>query len=75
MLDIRYIRENPEIVKQAVENRRDTAPVDDILELDTERRQKVGELDNLRQQRKLLSKEREKAQEKGRALRAEIQDL
>jgi seryl-tRNA synthetase len=75
MLDIKYIRENPEIVKQAVKNRRDTAPVDAILELDTQRRQKVGELDNLRQQRKLLSKEREKAQEKGRALRVEIQNL
>jgi len=75
MLDIRYIRENPEIVKRAVENRQDTAPVDDILKLDIERRQKVGQLDNLRQQRKALSKEREKAQEKGRALRAEIQDL
>jgi seryl-tRNA synthetase len=75
MLDIKYIRENPEVIKQAVANRQDTAPIDDILELDTQRRQKVGQLDNLRQQRKALSKEREKAQEKGRALRAEIQEM
>ena len=75
MLDVKFIRENPELVRQAVANRRDTAPVDDILELDTLRRQKVGELDGLRQQRKALSKEREKAQEKGRALRSQIQEM
>jgi len=74
MLDIKYIRENPEIVRQALENRHDTAPIDEILELDTQRRQKVGELDNLRQERKAISKEREKAQERGRALRTAIQD-
>ena len=75
MLDIKFIRENPELVRQAIANRQDTAPVDDILELDKQRRQKVGELDSLRQQRKALSKEREKAQEKGRALRAQIQEM
>jgi seryl-tRNA synthetase len=74
MLDIRFIRENPDIVRLATKDRQDSAPVDEILELDVQRRQKVGELDNLRQQRKALSKEREKAQEKGRALRAEIQE-
>ena len=75
MLDIKSIRENPELIRQALANRHDTAPIDDILELDVQRRRKVGELDNLRQQRKTLSKEREKAQEKGRALRAEIQNM
>jgi seryl-tRNA synthetase len=75
MLDIKFIRENPELVRQAIANRQDSAPVDDILELDKQRRQKVGELDSLRQQRKALSKEREKAQEKGRALRAQIQEM
>ncbi len=75
MLDIKFIRENPEIVRQAVANRQDTAPIDEIIRLDVERRKKVGDLDNLRQQRKAISKEREKAQEKGRALRVEIQNL
>ena len=56
MLDIKFIRENPELVRKAVADRNDTAPIDDILALDAQRRQKVGELDNLRQQRKNLSK-------------------
>jgi seryl-tRNA synthetase len=75
MVDIKFIRENPELVRQAVKNRNDTAPIDEILKLDTKRRQKVGELDGLRQKRKSLSREREKAQENGRALRAEIQEM
>ncbi|MFC1901534.1 serine--tRNA ligase [Chloroflexota bacterium] len=36
-------------------NRRDNAPLDEILELDVERRQKVGELDSLRQKRNIIS--------------------
>jgi seryl-tRNA synthetase len=75
MLDLKFIRENPELVRQAIANRHDDTPVDEILRLDTERRQKIGKLDSLRQERKTISKEREKAQERGRALRVEIQEL
>ena len=75
MLDLKFIRENTELVKKAVENRHDSAPIDEILKLDTERRQGIVKLDNLRQERKTVSKEREQAQERGRALRVEIQAL
>ncbi len=75
MLDIKYIRENPDEVRRAVADRHDSAPIDEILKLDAERRAKVGELDGLRQQRKEVSKEREKAQERGRTLRAQIQTM
>ncbi|MFA5309097.1 MAG: serine--tRNA ligase [Dehalococcoidales bacterium] len=75
MLDLKFIRENPELVRQAVANRHDTAPIDEILRLDAERRQNIVKLDALRQERKTISKEREKAQERGRALRVEIQAL
>ncbi len=73
MLDIRFIRENPDLLRQAIANRNDSAPVDDILKLDAERRQNIVKLDNLRQERKTVSRER--AQERGRALRGEIQEL
>jgi seryl-tRNA synthetase len=75
MLDLRFIRENPDVVRQAIANRHDSAPIDEILRLDIERRQNIGKLDSLRQERKIVSKEREKAQERGRALRVEIQNL
>jgi seryl-tRNA synthetase len=75
MLDLKFIRENPEVVKKAVADRHDSAPVDEILRLDIERRQGIIKLDNLRQERKAISQEREKAQERGRAIRTEIQAL
>ena len=38
MLDLKFIREI-RIVRQAIANRHDTAPLDEILQLDGERRQ------------------------------------
>ncbi len=76
MLDLKFIRENPDIVRQAIANRHDTAPLDEILWLDTERRQKVTELEDLRRSRKQTSKERQaEGAEEGRALRVKIHKL
>ena len=76
MLDIKIIRDNPDLVRKSMENRHESINIiDEILRIDTLRRQNIVKLDNLRQERKIVSKEREKAQERGRALRAEIQTL
>jgi len=75
MLDLKFIRENTDIVRQALEKRQDSAPLDEILELDVERRQKIRELDDLRQERKSISREKEKDKEKGRDLRIMIRDM
>ncbi|OGN89555.1 MAG: serine--tRNA ligase [Chloroflexi bacterium RBG_13_46_9] len=76
MLDLKFIRENPDVVRQAIANRHDTAPLDEILQLDAERRQKVTELEDLRRSRKQTSKERQaEGAEEGRALRVKIHEL
>lgn len=76
MLDLKFIRENVECVRQAIANRHDSAPLDEILLLDTERRQKMTELEELRRNRKQSSRERQAdAAEEGRALRTKIRDL
>jgi seryl-tRNA synthetase len=76
MLDLKFIRENTEIVRQAIANRHDTAPLDEILQLDSERRRKMTELEELRHNRKQTSRERQAdAAEEGRALRNKIRDL
>jgi seryl-tRNA synthetase len=75
MLDLKFIRENPKLVRQALNKRQDTAPLDEILQLDTQRRQKIRELDDLRQERKAVSQERGKDKEKGRDLRFMIRDM
>jgi seryl-tRNA synthetase len=74
MLDIRYIRENTELVQQSIANRHDSAPIDEILRLDEERRSIIFNLDDLRHSRKAISAERGKDKEKGRDLRALIKE-
>ena len=78
MLDLKFIRENPDLVRQALTNRRTKAPLDEILQLDAERRQKVTDLEDLRRQRKGGSKERRTdaaGAEEGRDLRTKIKTL
>jgi len=75
MLDLKFIRENIELVRQAIESRQATAPLDEILELDYERRQKTRELEDLRYARKAISRERERDKDKGRDLRTMIKGL
>ncbi|MEE8582767.1 MAG: serine--tRNA ligase [Dehalococcoidales bacterium] len=72
MLDLKFIRENSELVLKAMADRQTQAPVAEILELDGERRRQVTRLDELRRQRKELARQREEAAAEGRRLRDEI---
>jgi seryl-tRNA synthetase len=78
MLDLKFIRENIALVREAVANRQTVAPLDEILKLDIERRQKVMELEDLRHARKEAGRERKtttETKEQGRLLRARIGTL
>ncbi len=76
MLDLKFIRENMDLVREAIANRHDSAPLDEILQLDSERRQKILELEDLRHTRKEAARERKKAAaEEGRDLRTMIRGL
>ncbi len=76
MLDIKFIRENAETVRQALILRNDQAPLDDILALDTERRQKLQELEELRRAKKdTACQSRGEASSVGRDLRDRIKAL
>ncbi len=60
MLDLRFVRENPEIVKKNIENKFqfDKLPlVDEVIELDARNRAAKAEGDNLRAMRNKLSKQ------------------
>ena len=76
MLDLRFIRENTEIVRKAVAARNDSAPIDEILELDEQRRSNLAKLEELRRERKTASRAKdEDSREKGRLLRDQIKNL
>ena len=60
MLDLRFVRENPEIVKQNIRNKFQDAKlplVDEVIELDEENRKVKKEADDLRANRNKISKQ------------------
>ena len=60
MLDLRFVRENPEIVKQNIRNKfqdRKLVLVDEVLELDKKNREVMREAEDLRANRNKLSKQ------------------
>jgi seryl-tRNA synthetase len=61
MLDLRLIRENPDQVREAIRRLNTDAPIDDILELDEQRRSLLTRVEELKAQRNAGSKEIGKA--------------
>ena len=60
MLDIKFIRENPEAVKENIRKKfqEEKLPlIDQVLELDSQNRQTIQEAQDLRTQRNTLSKQ------------------
>ena len=60
MLDLKFVRENPEVVKQNIKNKFQDAKlplVDEVIELDAENRAAKQEADTLRANRNKLSKQ------------------
>ena len=60
MIDIKFLRENPDIVKQNIKNKfqdKKLPLVDEVIKLDAEARKTQQEADDLRASRKKISKE------------------
>ena len=80
MLDIKFVRENPEIVKENIKKKfqdKKLPLVDEVIELDTERRAVMTRADELRANRNKLSKEigqlmAQGKKEEGMAIRQQV---
>ena len=60
MIDIKFLRENPDIVKQNIKNKfqdKKLPLVDEVIELDKKGRETQAQADNLRADRNKLSKQ------------------
>ncbi len=55
MLDLKFIRQNPEVVRKAVKDKQDKADIDSLLRLDEKRRGILVKSDELRNQRNIFS--------------------
>ena len=75
MLDIKLIRDNTDLVRQALEKRGEDAPLDQILSLDERRRQLLHEMETLRAERNEVSKQLGKTADKNPQLIADMRQL
>ncbi len=71
MLDLAFIRDNPDQVKEALVKLNTEAPIDQILELDRERRDLLQEVESLRAERNAGSKQIGELMRQGRRDEAE----
>ncbi len=65
MLDIKYIRENPDIVKKGLENKNEKSRIDEVLELDRKRRELILTTDELKTRRNQASMQVAKMKKSG----------
>lgn len=73
MLDIHYIRENAEVVRDAIAKKQIALELDTLLGLDDERRTLITERDNLLSERNSMAPEQ--AKERGPAIKAQLSEL
>jgi seryl-tRNA synthetase len=77
MLDIKFIRENPDIIKKDLEKRQDkekTVWVDEIIIKDEEYRKLLSEAQELRHKRNNLSKEINRLKKEGKDVKAVLEE-
>jgi seryl-tRNA synthetase len=75
MLDPKFIREHPDQVRDALVKLNETAPIDQIVALDAQRRDLLAEADSLKHRRNVVSKEIGRAKEKDQALIEEMRGV
>jgi seryl-tRNA synthetase len=75
MLDLQFIREHPDEVREALAKLNETAPIDEILVLDARRRELLAEADSLKHQRNVVSKQIGRMKEKDQALIEEMREV
>ena len=75
MLDLRFIREHTDEVREALVKLDSSAPIDEMLSLDAQRRELLSEADSLKHRRNVVSKKIGQMKEKDQALIEEMRGV
>ncbi|MDO8671695.1 MAG: serine--tRNA ligase [Dehalococcoidia bacterium] len=75
MLSLQLVRDNPEIVRQALADRYTSAPLDEIIALDDRRRKLLQESETLKARRNEVSKQIGRMKDKPPAIMAEMREV
>lgn len=66
MINLKLLKENPEIIRQAVKNRSENLDLDEIIELDKLRRTGITKIQNLKKERNEISEKVGKLKQQGK---------
>jgi len=66
MIDLKTLREDPDLLRAAIKNRGDKIDLEEIIQLDVKRRQVITRIDNLRKDRNDISEEVGKLKKQGK---------
>ncbi|MCH8021165.1 serine--tRNA ligase, partial [candidate division KSB1 bacterium] len=72
MLDLKFIRENLDLVKEGVKNKREKVDLDRLISLDSKRREILQEVEQLKNQRNTNSQLIAKLKKEGKSADANI---
>ena len=75
MLDLKFIRENTNLVKQAVQNKREKVDIDKLIALDSQRRELLQKVEKLKQERNTASQAIAKQKKEGKSADADIANM
>ena len=75
MLDLKFIRENTDLVKQAVQNKREKVDIDKLIALDSQRRELLQKVEKLKQERNTASQAIAKQKKEGKSADADIANM
>ena len=65
MLDIKFIRSHPQVVKEALNKRKETVDIDGLLALDKEKRRLISEVEQLKNKKNTVSQQIPKLKKEG----------
>ena len=75
MLDIKFIRENPDKIKDACQKKQVDCDIDRLLEVDKKRRELMQETENLKAEQNKISSQKDGDREKAKDLKKKIKEL
>jgi seryl-tRNA synthetase len=75
MFDLKFIRENKELVKKAIQNKNESLNLDELLELDEKRREVISSVEELKRQRNLSNQAIALLKKEKRDAQAEIEKM
>ncbi len=75
MFDLKFIRENKELVKKAIQDKNESLNLDQLLGLDEKRRKIISEVEELKHQKNLSNQEIASLKKEGKSATEEIEKM